>query len=229
MTTHQPDPIASAYDDWSAVYDADANATRDLNAEVLRAELSDIEQKDVLEIGCGTGLNTVWIAESARSVVATDFSAGMLAKAKERVRKDNVRFVQQDIREPWPVPNASCDLVISTLVLEHIEKLEPIFTELQRVLRPGGMAYLSELHPERQRRGSQGRFAARDGSTVLVSSTVHHENDYVQAGVAAGLHLVRQNDRSSSADMAKQAPPRLITFLWQKTPTELTSPISPQA
>lgn len=220
MTNLVPDPIASAYDDWSAVYDGDSNATRDLNAEVLRAELSDITPKDVLEIGCGTGLNTVWIAESARSVVAMDFSAGMLAKAKERARKDNVQFVQHDIRKPWPLPNASFDLVLSTLVLEHIEKLEPVFTELKRVLRPGGMAYLSELHPERQRRGSQGRFAARDGSTVLVSSTVHHENDYVNAGLDAGLRLIRQNDRSSSADIAKEAPPRLITFLWQKTPTE---------
>jgi hypothetical protein len=34
------------------------------------------------------------------------------------------------------------------LVLEHVEKLEPIFSQVTRVLRSGGMAYLSELHPE---------------------------------------------------------------------------------
>ncbi len=217
MTT--PDPIASAYDHWSPVYDADANATRDLNAEVLRAEPLDIAQKDVLEIGCGTGLNTVWIAESARSVVAVDFSSGMLAKARERVRKEHVRFVQHDIRVLWPVADASFYLVIATLVLEHIENLDPIFVELKRVLRPGGMAYLAELHPERQRRGSQGRFAAKDGSTVLVPSTIHTETDYVNAGVAAGLQLVRQSDRACPADIIKQAPPRLITFMWHKVST----------
>lgn len=46
--------------------DADANATRDLNAEVLRAEPFVIAQADILEIGCGTGLNTVCLAERAR-------------------------------------------------------------------------------------------------------------------------------------------------------------------
>lgn len=212
-----PDPIASAYDNWSAVYDADANATRDLNVEVLRAESLVIAQADVLEIGCGTGLNTVWFAESARSVVAMDFSSGMLAKARERVRDERVRFVQHDIREPWPVADESIDLVVATLVLEHIEKLDPIFVQLTRVLRPGASAYLAELHPERQRGGSQGRFEAQDGKTVLVSSTIHHETDYVNAGIAAGLQLVRQSDRSSPADIAKHSPPRLITFTWKKT------------
>lgn len=212
------DPIASAYDDWSAVYDADTNATRDLNAEVLRAELLNIAHGNVLEIGCGTGINTVWLAETARTVVALDFSAGMLTKARERVREEHVRFVLHDIREPWPVANESFDLVIATLVLEHIERLEPFFDQLKRVLRPGGMAFLSELHPERQRRGVQGRFAAQDGTTVLVPSTIHHETDYVNAGIAAGLQLVRRSDRSSTTDKAKQAPPRLLTLTWQNVP-----------
>lgn len=219
MTTAH-DTIASAYDDWSAVYDADNNATRDLNAEVLRGELEAFTGKDVLEIGCGTGLNTVWIAESARSVVAVDFSSGMLAKARERVRSDCVRFVQHDIRNAWPVTAASFDVVITTLVLEHIEHLDPIFVELKRVLRPGGMAYLAELHPERQRRGSQGRFATQDGSLILVSSTIHHEADYELAGMNAGLQLVCRKDRSNAADIAKQSPPRLITFFWRNESTK---------
>lgn len=211
----QPDPIASAYDHWSAVYDADANATRDLNAEVLRAEALALKNKDVLEFGCGTGLNTVWIAEAALSVVAMDFSEGMLHKARGRVVSAHVRFVQHDVREPWPVATGSIDVVIGTLVLEHIAALEPAFANIKRVLRPGGIAFLSELHPERQRRGSQGRFAVPDGTIVHVASTLHHENDYVQAGIAAGLRLLRQQDRSTLSDIAKQAPPRLITLLWE--------------
>jgi len=129
---------------------------------------------------------------------------------------DRLEFVQHDVREPWPVPDDAFDVVVATLVLEHIEKLEPFFVQLERVLRPGGTAFLSELHPERQRRGSQGRFVGADGNTVSVPATLHNEVDYLNAGNAAGLQLVRQRDRYSPADIAKQSPPRLITFTWQK-------------
>jgi ubiquinone/menaquinone biosynthesis C-methylase UbiE len=215
MTSTSRDPVATAYDDWSNVYDADANATRDLNAEVLRAEKLEATNADVLELGCGTGINTVWLAASARSVVALDFSPGMLAKACERVSAQHVRFVQHDIREPWPVEDAAFDLVVATLVLEHIDELQPFFHQLKRVLRTGGMAFLSELHPERQLRGSQGQFTTAQGTTVRVVSILHHVSDYVNAGVAAGLHLVEKRDRFSAADIAKQAPPRLLTLTWR--------------
>lgn len=215
-----PHPIASAYDDWSAVYDADTNATRDLNAEVLRAEPLDVAQADVVEIGCGTGINTVWLAETARSIVALDFSEGMLAKARERVQSKHVQFILHDIREPWPVTHEAFDLVIATLVLEHIETLDPFFAQLKRVLRPNGVAFLSELHPERQRRGAKGQFSTPDGRTILVPSTIHEEADYVKAGTGAGLHLVRRHDRSSPADIAKRAPPRLLTLTWQNVPKQ---------
>lgn len=89
---------------------------RDVNAKVLRAESLRFANTDILELGCGTGINTVWFAQTARSVVAMDVSAGMLTKAKERVRQDNVWFVQHDIRDPWPVNNNAFDILIATLV-----------------------------------------------------------------------------------------------------------------
>jgi ubiquinone/menaquinone biosynthesis C-methylase UbiE len=95
------DDVASAYDVWADSYDTMANATRDLDAVMLR-ELLNARGRDVVEVGCGTGKNTVWPAEHARSVVALDFSAGMLAKARERVTAANVRFVQQDVCELHP-------------------------------------------------------------------------------------------------------------------------------
>src|SRR5262245_18756872 len=89
--------VANAYDRWAATYDSDVNPTRDLDAEVLRRAGPPVEGRDVLEIGCGTGKNTRWLSERARSVVALDFSAGMVARARERVPAGHVNFVHHDI------------------------------------------------------------------------------------------------------------------------------------
>ena len=62
----------------------------------------------MVEIGCGTGRNTEWLAERAASVLAVDFSEGMLQQAKSRVRSPRVRFQQHDIRYGWPVAAVYC-------------------------------------------------------------------------------------------------------------------------
>jgi ubiquinone/menaquinone biosynthesis C-methylase UbiE len=56
------------------------------------------------------------------------------------------------------VDDASVDLVIGNLILEHVSNVAPIFAEAARVLRPGGVMYSCELHPYRQLRGGQAHF-----------------------------------------------------------------------
>jgi ubiquinone/menaquinone biosynthesis C-methylase UbiE len=187
------DDVASAYDVWAESYDTMANATRDLDARMLR-ELLNARGRDVVEVGCGTGKNTVWLAEQARSVVALDFSAGMLAKARERVTAANVRFVQQDLRTTWPLADASADVVTFDLVLEHVERLAPVLGEAARVLRPGGVVYVCELHPFRQLKGGQAQFVGEGGESVRVAAWHHDVADYVNAAVAAGLRIERLHE-----------------------------------
>src|SRR4051812_24516774 len=82
MTDQKPaNEVAGAYDRWAASYDADKNATRDLDALVMRRSPIALEGRDVLELGCGTGKNTSFLAEHAKSVLAMDFSEGMIARA----------------------------------------------------------------------------------------------------------------------------------------------------
>ena len=85
----------------------------------------DLDGRDVLEIGCGTGSHTHWLVESSKSVVALDFSGAMLRHAQARVRSFRARFVQHDVRSAWPLAAASVDLVVAMLVLEHIGPLQP--------------------------------------------------------------------------------------------------------
>lgn len=214
--TDEPSMVASAYDQWAASYDEDQNATRDLDAAVLRRAPISISGSNVLELGCGTGKNTVWLAEQARSVTGIDLSEGMLARARARVPATHVRFVQHDVRAPWPVPDASVDVVVGNLVLEHVAELAPVYAEAARVLRPDGELWLCELHPERQRRGGQAHFTdSATGQTIHVAAFQHTVSEYVNGGIAAGFAL-RELGEWLEVEAAPEAPPRLLSVLFQK-------------
>ena len=103
MTTpRENSDIAAAYDLWADTYDFDPNRTRELAGEVLRQCDLRLAGRDVLEIGSGTGRNTLWLSERAENVLALDISEGMLRQAKARVQSPRVRFLQHDVRSPWP-------------------------------------------------------------------------------------------------------------------------------
>jgi ubiquinone/menaquinone biosynthesis C-methylase UbiE len=204
--------IARAYDRWARTYDTDANTTRDLDADVLRQSSLAIDGRDVLEVGCGTGKNTRWLAARARRVVAMDFSPGMLDVARGRVPSERVTLVQHDIRELWPVDDASVDLVIGNLILEHVSNVAPIFAEAARVLRPGGVMYSCELHPYRQLRGGQAHFTDEwSGEVVFAPAFQHTIAEYVNAAIASGLSIQRL-DEWTETGAASPAIPRLLSL-----------------
>ncbi|MFL5346546.1 MAG: class I SAM-dependent DNA methyltransferase [Hyalangium sp.] len=212
-----PDEVAAAYNVWADVYDTQANATRDLDARTLQGQDPSLFQGDVLEIGCGTGKNTEWLAPRARGLLALDGSAEMLKRARERPGVERVQFLQHDLREPWPARNASHDTLTCNLVLEHIEDLAFVFSEASRVLRRGGFFFVCELHPFRQLQGKQAHFVNPEtGSIQNVRSYLHDVSDYLKAALDAGLVLVRAQDcRDDGAP--RTAAPRLLAMLWQKS------------
>ena len=208
--------VADAYDRWAAVYDADKNATRDLDAVVMRRVPLALEGREILELGCGTGKNTTFLAEGAKRVVAVDFSEGMIARAHERVVTNNVEFLRHDVREVWPVPSASFDVVVGNLILEHVHDLAIVFFETARVLRQGGQAFFCELHPYRQLQGGQAQFTdPRTGERVQVTAHVHTVSEYVNGGVEAGLEL-RALGEWIEDDAPENAPPRLFSLLFRR-------------
>jgi ubiquinone/menaquinone biosynthesis C-methylase UbiE len=208
--------VARAYDRWSAQYDSDRNATRDLDATVVRAAPLRLAGNRVLELGCGTGKNSVWLASQARVLTALDFSAGMLAVARERVDAAHARFVEHDIRAPWPVEDESVDVVVGNLVLEHVDDLRTIYAEAARVLCDGGQLFLCELHPQRQLLGGQAHFTdAATSETVAVPAFRHTASEYVNAGIAEGL-VLRELGEWLEDDAPANAPPRLISVLFEK-------------
>lgn len=229
--------IANAYDDWAETYDTVPNRTRDLAGQVLRQTGLNLHGRAVVEVGCGTGRNTEWLVRSEgaseaagptsaaagasyaagpASIVALDFSAEMLARARLRVDDPRVRFIQHDIHYPWPLADASADVVIAMLILEHVEHLEPFFAEATRTMTPNGELFICELHPTRQYLGGQARFInQKTGEYTRVAAFLHDVSDYVHAGLSAGFNLVHLGEWRDEEETAE--PPRLLSLRFRRT------------
>ncbi|NUM25357.1 MAG: class I SAM-dependent methyltransferase [Candidatus Buchananbacteria bacterium] len=93
----------------------------------------------LLEIGCGQGRDAAFFAGLGYTVTATDISDQAIKYAKEL--SDKVKFIQLDTAEGLPFEDASFDVVYSYLALHYFdhETTKAIFTEIHRVLKPGGI------------------------------------------------------------------------------------------
>ena len=105
------------------------------------------EGRDVLEVGCGTGLLLRRIAGFARRARGVDLSEGMLTLARARGLE-----VEQGSATELGYEDASFDVACSFKVLAHVPDLRGALAEMARVVRPGGHV-LAELYNPMSLRG----------------------------------------------------------------------------
>ena len=101
----------------------------------------------VLDLGCGAGLDSLLTAPKVRSVIGIDFSEEMLNVARDSARAmaiANVEFRVGDA-ERIPVDPGSCDAAVVNGIFNLNQARSEIFRELARVVRLGGMIYAAEL------------------------------------------------------------------------------------
>jgi arsenite methyltransferase len=110
--------------------------------------------EDVLDVGCGAGLDSLVAAQmvgAEGSVTGIDMTPEMLAKARASAGEldlGNVDFVEGEA-ERLPFGDASFDIVISNGVIDLIPDKDAVFSELHRVLRPGGRIQLADVTIQR--------------------------------------------------------------------------------
>jgi ubiquinone/menaquinone biosynthesis C-methylase UbiE len=100
------------------------------------------QNRDVLEVGCGTGLVMLRLREFARTVRGVDLSPGMLEKAKQRGLDVTLGSATE-----LPFERDSFDVTCSFKVLAHVPEIERALAEMARVTRPGGMILAEFYNP----------------------------------------------------------------------------------
>ncbi|HJZ73711.1 MAG TPA: methyltransferase domain-containing protein [Vicinamibacterales bacterium] len=177
---------------WAAPYDLLAWLLTRGREDELRARiisLAGLRDGDaVLDVGCGTG--TLAIAASrhvgaAGSVQGIDPSPPMIARARRKAAKAAVdtRF-QVAVAESLPFPDATFDVVFSTLMLHHLPRTtrQQCAAEIKRVLKSDGRVLAVDFGRP-NRRGFLARFH-RHGYVDV--------EDIVRLLEEAGLRPIRQ-------------------------------------
>jgi 2-polyprenyl-3-methyl-5-hydroxy-6-metoxy-1,4-benzoquinol methylase len=213
MNNISPMDIEQAYNSWAGQYDTNVNKTRDLEAVALRETFGSRNFDKCLEIGCGTGKNTQWLSTKAKHVTAVDLSEEMLIKAKEKIHCENVQFLQFDIKKEFNFSELKFDMVVISLVLEHIENLNEILRKVSQVVVPNAMVYIGELHPFKQYSGTKARFETKEGRHTLTCYT-HHVSDFTNSALQNGFEILSLNEYFDDFD--KTNVPRILTLVFRK-------------
>jgi 2-polyprenyl-3-methyl-5-hydroxy-6-metoxy-1,4-benzoquinol methylase/uncharacterized protein YbaR (Trm112 family) len=98
----------------------------------------------VLEIGCGTGQMSLYLASGQRLVIGADLTRASLelgAAAARRFKIDQVQFIETDLHRPG-LRKGSFDVVYSSGVLHHTPDPRAAFASIVQLVRPGGMIVL---------------------------------------------------------------------------------------
>lgn len=133
-------------------------------SEWVLEKLALSEGMDVLCIGCGNASNLIAVAEQLPehlTFLLTDYSEGMLEKAREGLAAKKAVLDKKDIKISYQVTDANClsvpgtyDRITANHMLYHVEKRQDLFQKVKRLLKEGGMFcattvgenHMKELH-----------------------------------------------------------------------------------
>tara|TARA_Y100001947_G_scaffold9734_1_gene7438 strand:+ start:164 stop:859 length:696 start_codon:yes stop_codon:yes gene_type:complete len=199
--------VRDGYDRWAMVYDDDQNPLQALEGPLVQQACGNVQGLRVLDMGCGTGRHTLWLAQAGAEVTGIDFSEAMLAKAHEKAKGYSIDLIVHDLHQRLPFETGQFDMVVSGLVLEHIADLAHYFSEIARVLGNPGRAVVSAMHPAMFLRDSQAQFTdPNSGEKVRPGSLSHQLSDVVMGAVSASLELVHFAEHSADAQLAADFP-----------------------
>ena len=111
--------------------------------------MGDVQGKRILDLGCGEGGYARKLAAAGAQVTAVDCSAAAIRYAREQAVREGLAIDchLRNSNDLFGIPDASFDVVLSSMMLMDVEDLAGTLAEAVRVLRPGGTMFVSILHP----------------------------------------------------------------------------------
>lgn len=212
----------SSYDAWALTYDSDPNPQTALEFVPVLEAIGARPGERVLDAACGTGRYTAPLHEQGVDVTGCDFSAEMLAIARENA--PGVEFVKADLNQPPPFADASFDAVLCAQALKHLPDLSRPMREFARVLNAGGRLVFSVTHPDMDWTGYEMKptdlYVMREHADIF-----HHRFfDYFDAAEQTGFAVrrilqlkvgetIRHYLNSDSYEVVKGRPQVLVMVL----------------
>jgi malonyl-CoA O-methyltransferase len=175
-------PSRAAYALWASSYPPQAhNPFMELEQRAMLELMPPLTGLAVLDLASGSGRYGLLARQSgAARVVAVDDSEAMLAA--------NPLARAQASMVALPFAEAAFDVVLCALAIGHVATLDAAMREIGRVLRSGGTALVSDLHPFLALSGAQRTFHAGD-AVYAIEHHVYLYTDMLRAAEAAQLRI----------------------------------------
>jgi len=100
------------------------------------------KDKTILELWAGDGRIFSHLIKKPKTYIACDIAERLLNK---HPGWKNIKKVICDLEDELPFKTESIDIVLSFFVIEHIENIEQLFSEISRILKPGGTAIIGHF------------------------------------------------------------------------------------
>ena len=148
--------------EWELIWNEIYNNQGEVQSEVLPTvnDMIEIFKKEkikkILDLGCGTGRHSIFLAQNGFDVTASDISGRGLEVTKQKAKKNGLRIetVCNDMRE-IPFKDETFDAVVCTWVSGHgtLEDMKKHASEMMRVVRNGGIVFVDYQSKEDEHYG----------------------------------------------------------------------------
>ncbi|MEV0340229.1 class I SAM-dependent methyltransferase [Nocardia sp. NPDC050713] len=215
--------VTTGYDGWAPTYERTVLDEMDLGLLArLRVPVWDRVER-AADLGCGTGRTGGWLRERGVTWIdGVDVSEGMLELA--RARGAHTSLHRADVRATG-LPEGAYDLVIASLIDEHLPELGPFYTEARRLAAPGGRCVTVSYHPQFMMvTGMPTHYTPAGDAPVAISTHLHMLGEHMTAALTAGWALTEVVEAVVDDDWVRAKPkwaelrghPFTIAFVWTR-------------
>jgi ubiquinone/menaquinone biosynthesis C-methylase UbiE len=149
--------------------------------------------KNILDFGCGTG--RYWdelLKLNPAKLLGCDLSEPMLEKLKTKFPGAETYLIQNN--KLGSLDANSFDFIISTLVIAHIQNIEEIVNEWNRLLKKNGEIFFTDFHPAALKKGAKRTFN-KNGNTITIKNYIHTVEKLENLFLSLGFKLLSRNEK----------------------------------
>jgi ubiquinone/menaquinone biosynthesis C-methylase UbiE len=162
------------------------------------SEFRDFSSRTLLEVGCGNGANCKYISDLDQSVnvIGIDLNEENLEIAREKHHADNIQFFVDDAQQLNSIEDQSIDNLVCIESALHYPDKHSFFTQIKRVLKPGGQFVIADILIRPNRKG-------RSLWWWKKSMLLHHASEEEYKEFATGNHLRYIKSRDITDEIVK--------------------------
>ena len=135
------------FEEYQAMRGNEINANNLIEVPIMKEMLPDLKDKSILDLGCGAGdMDTYFIKNGAKNVLATDISENMIKTAKQVNGNINIEYKVLKMEDLHTINN-NFDIVYSSLAFHYIDDFDKLLKDIYNLLSTNGTLIFSQESP----------------------------------------------------------------------------------